>query len=217
MTQIANIIKQWHSIQQVFDLMTEQQSQQYNRVAMIRSDVFYLTPIDIWDTARPGVADVSNQVVVVPDFAKYPVNDRLIYGPYQAVKRWATTRFASIENHVHWVEQNKPGYGMHPETFVNRLLEQIQEIDGNQVQRHETMCFFRVRADESIWVNDCSQEAPFAGPKVQKNLPLDVKGAIEAILGRTCIGEPQPVAPETAAIALHCPLNPIPPYDDEVR
>ena len=50
-TTIANIIKMWHSIQSAFQLMKkhgQDNNIRYTRVAMLRSDVLFLTPIDIW-------------------------------------------------------------------------------------------------------------------------------------------------------------------------
>lgn len=66
---VDNIVKMWHSIEQVWNLM-EQHAQQahitYDRVAMLRSDVVYMTPIDIWDTGTWGTVDQHNQVAVIP-------------------------------------------------------------------------------------------------------------------------------------------------------
>ena len=228
-TQIANIFKMWHSMQSAFALM-EAQNVSYQRVAMLRSDVFYMTPIDIWERGKKSNGDgnnnivvsanknkdVENRVVVVPDFAKYPVNDRMIYGPYEAVRTWSTTRFAALEDHVQWVLQNKPGYGMHSETFVSRLLERIEQQQGYKIEEHETLCFFRVRADESIWIDDCSQEPPFAGPKVRTHLPTDIQTAVEGILGgRSCYEKPLEVTPETTIMTLQCPVDPTIYYVDD--
>lgn len=206
MTQIANIVKMWHSIQAAFGLMefhANQEAIKYARVAMLRSDVLYMTPVDIWETGT-GILDVRNQTAVIPNFANYPVNDRMIYGPSEAVRIWSMTRFETLDDHVQWILQNNPGYGMHSETFVDRLLTRIRE-QGYQVNQHDTMCFFRVRADETVWVNDCSQPSPFAGPKIQENLPSNLKAGVESILGRTCVGDIGQVAPESAALAVRCP------------
>eukprot|EP00977_Amphora_coffeiformis_P007994 scaffold1803_cov92-Amphora_coffeaeformis.AAC.17 len=222
MTQAANVIKMWHSIQEGFRLMERHAAAQqtgdgsrtaYTRVAILRSDVFYMTPIDIWETGTLGTLDRRNRVAVVPNFANFPVNDRMIYGPYGAVRIWATTRFETIEEHAQWTLQHKPGYAMHSETFVEGLLDRI-ENEGYQVNKHETICFFRVRADETIWVNDCSYPPPFTGETVLRGLPTDMKDGVEAVLGRSCLGDVFQVAPESRAEALHCPLNGMPKTDD---
>ena len=48
--------------------------------------------------------DKNNEAAVIPGFAMFPVNDRMIYGPYAAVKIWATERFRRIDDHVQKVE-----------------------------------------------------------------------------------------------------------------
>lgn len=222
MTQAANVIKMWHSIQEGFRLLQEghqgvDRHTPYRRVAVLRSDVLYLTPVDIWETGTRGVLDRRNRVAVIPDFANFPVNDRMIYGPYEAVRIWATTRFETVEEHVQWTMQHKPGYAMHSETFVEGLLQRIQQPSPDndyRVDRHETICFLRVRADETIWVNDCSYPVPFTGESVMRNLPADIKTRVEQILGRACVGNVFSVAPDSRAEALHCPLDGMPKTDD---
>lgn len=69
---------------------------EYSRVGMFRSDVLYLKPIDI-SMLNQGVFDSRNRHVVVPGFARYPANDRMIYGNVEGVKIWATRRFSLVE------------------------------------------------------------------------------------------------------------------------
>lgn len=38
----------------------------YTRVAMLRSDVVYMTPIDIWETQHMGVPDTENNLAIIP-------------------------------------------------------------------------------------------------------------------------------------------------------
>jgi len=102
---------------------------------------------------------------------------------------------------------------MHSETFVEGLLDSIQK-QGYQVAKHETICFFRVRADETIWINDCSYPSPYTGETVLHNLPTNIKDEVEAILERSCVGDVFQVAPESRAEALHCPLSGMPRTDD---
>ena len=66
---VDNIVKMWHSIEQAWYLMEAHATRehiQYQRVAMLRSDVVYMTPINIWETGDPGVMDTENTVVVIP-------------------------------------------------------------------------------------------------------------------------------------------------------
>ena len=66
---VDNIVKMWHSIEQAWNLMeSHEQSEniQYTRVAMLRSDVVYMTPIDIWETEKMGIRDRTNNVAVIP-------------------------------------------------------------------------------------------------------------------------------------------------------
>jgi hypothetical protein len=188
-----NILKMWHSIQESWDLMqshADEEGIEYSRVAMLRSDVFYLTPIDVWELPTGG-RDANNSVVVIPGFGRYPVSDRLVYGPADAVKIWATERFERMEPHVQWVLHHNPRFGLHSEIFVRRaLLEPIRGL-GFRVEEHPTMCFFRARADESIWTSDCSQAAL---PSVSAGLEEEdeetglvvVVDRVERILRRTC-------------------------------
>ena len=105
-TTLVNIIKMWHSQQSVFQLMdANQHNKHYSRVGMFRNDVLYVTPIDIYQIpstdmdyrtqakrkknrrAKPSSLlsyDKQNQYAVIPNFANFPVNDRMIYGESNA-------------------------------------------------------------------------------------------------------------------------------------
>jgi hypothetical protein len=138
---VDNIIKMWHSIQSAWLLMerhASEQNVQYTRVAMLRADVMYATSIDIYrldndhnndpdpdpdpDTNADALFDRENRIAVVPSFAKFPVNDRLIYGPHAAVKIWAVERFARLEIHVQSILKDDPGFGIHSERFLNHTF-----------------------------------------------------------------------------------------------
>ena len=191
---LDNIVKQWHSINAVWDAMEKSSLEgnpkagnndfrphQYRRVAMMRNDVVYLTPIDIYSVPESnsilGDDFSSNVASVIPDFAKYPVNDRLIYGPHSAVKIWASQRFLKIEEYSRDPSAT-PGMVMHSETFLNAsILQAIKEtntIDDNKgdaanqkfltVLEDRRMCFLRVRADGAIWIEDCdASKSGFGG------------------------------------------------------
>jgi hypothetical protein len=100
-TSTDNIVKMWHSQESIWNLMeshAKRQGIRYTRVAMLRFDVLFVTHIDIYAP--------RNISLVIPAFSKWPVNDRMAYGNNEAVKLWATGRFANIERHLnntdHW-------------------------------------------------------------------------------------------------------------------
>jgi hypothetical protein len=164
------------------------QGVEYGRVAMLRSDAFYVTPIDVWESPSTGRRDFNNSVAVIPGFSRYPVSDRLIYGPSGAVQIWAAERFERMEEHVQWTLHNHPGWGLHSEHFLQRaVLGPIREA-GFRVEEHPTMCFYRARPDESVWTSDCRLAAL---PSVVARLgpvPADDRRRVEAVLRRTCCG-----------------------------
>jgi len=124
---LRNILKMWHSQDRVWNLMEESTERQYNRVAMLRLDVIYTTPIDVYkvptnDTIPPDYNadylqtleiasrkhtpveyfdDVDESHCVLPFFKSFPVNDRYFAGPYEAAKIWAKDRFSKARKHVH--------------------------------------------------------------------------------------------------------------------
>ena len=119
-----NIIKQWHSIDAVWNemerLSSTIRSKKYDRVAILRSDVLYLEPINVYDQQH------RYNTAVIPDFANHPVSDRMFIGPYNAVKIWATQRFALVE---HQVQTYKPkGFGVHYERMMSHsILPKMEE------------------------------------------------------------------------------------------
>lgn len=121
-------------------------------------------------------------------FGRYPVSDRMIYGPYNAVKEWSTSRFASLDRHVRWVLENARGWGMHSENFVNFTLLPNVRRTGARVTDHLTMCFFRARPDETVWINDCDGPPNVASREIYKHLNTDRRQAVEEVLGRPCPG-----------------------------
>ena len=178
---LTNIVKQWHSIDSVFTLM-ETTSQKlnnvsYTRVGMFRSDVMFLTPIDIASLDRDNM-DVHNRHAVLAPFGKYPINDRMIYGPLEGVKVWATKRFKLIEKRVKLHED--PGFEMHSERFLNAtILPAIKKL-GVSLYTNPDICFLRTRPDKSVLLNDCSGN-------VGKTRDLGpVKSLVESIVGTSC-------------------------------
>ena len=175
----------WHSIQTAWNTMKEQERMRnirYERVAMLRSDVVYMTPVDIYRTAN-GALDQDNQVAVIPGFAKYPVNDRLVYGPAEAVKVWASERFERMDEHVNRTFYTNEGYGLHSEQFVAQALLSTIREKGFTVEEHPSLCMFRARPGGLVWYRDCDKSP---GNRVAKALGSDVRSVLQAVLGRNC-------------------------------
>ncbi|CAB9510071.1 expressed unknown protein [Seminavis robusta] len=198
---LDNIVKQWHSIQSVWEAMEEYTrltgQPKYDRVAMMRLDVLYALPVDIFKTDK-GSVDRQNKYAVSPGFAKYPVNDRLFYGPYDAVKIWATERFSRLDDHVHNYE---PGWGMHSERFLESAIFTAIEKTGIPMTENPDICVMRVRADQSVWMNDCiTMAGTTRGMKRIARQKL-----IEKILGRPCVKSKL----RYAVYQLHCPTGSI--------
>jgi len=199
-TTLHNIVKQWHSIEAVWNHMeatSKRLGKTYERVAMLRNDVMYMTPVDIYELEHEKY-DFDNRHAIIPDFARFPVNDRMIYGPREAVKMWATQRFPLIDNHV--VTYPEPGFGMHSERFLNHtILTPIQNDFGIEVRTNPDICFFPVRADQSTWISDCTTTGGatrgFRGKPLMKY--------VERILGRPCVKSKL----RQRVVQAHCPLQ----------
>jgi hypothetical protein len=132
---VYNILKMWHSQDRVWRLMEDTSTNHhhvyryYDRVAMLRLDVVYMTPIDIYRVPNdpipmdynvrylqslrrghrrpkqdgdPSYLDdtLRNQNAYLPGFKSFPVNDRCFIGPYGATKIWASDRFERIHDHI---------------------------------------------------------------------------------------------------------------------
>lgn len=186
---VDNIVRQWHSIESVWQLMeqhAEKLGVKYDSVGMFRSDVFFATPIDVNGKNNNGTLANPNQTeAVYPGFALFPVNDRMIYGSYNAVKTWASQRFELLEKNAHKI----PGKALHPETFLHEILFPTLRDGGTNVTANPDICFFRVRADESLWINDCLQgKRPFAQVAASHNPKwvAEQKQLVENMIGRTC-------------------------------
>jgi hypothetical protein len=181
-TSTDNIVKQWHSIEGAWGAMTKHaavKQKRYNRVAMLRSDVVYVTPINIYETANRQ-HDTNNEIAVIPSFATYPVNDRMIYGPYDAVKVWATERFSRLEKHA----EDRPGYGMHSERYLaDSILPAIEE-KGFGVEQSRNICFFRARADGQVHLNDCDDSSKFHPISLLRKMHW-----VEVASNVTCVGQ----------------------------
>lgn len=182
-SSLDNMIRQWHSVEGAFRLMRKYAKRHdidYTRVAMLRNDVVYLTPIDIMRIDN-GTLDTNNEYFVIPNFARYPVNDRMIYGPHEAVKIWATKRFDLVEERVENAQDI--GMKMHSESFMNAsILPAIQAL-GYKKSLNRDICFFRSRTSEMLMTRDCFMKADVRG--FVKN-ETNVRKIVEDTVDRNC-------------------------------
>ena len=134
-TSMDNMIKQWHSINQVWKLM-EASEVDYHRVGLFRLDVLYVHEISI--TGREDVA-------VVPNFLKSGgMNDRMFYGRRDHAEVWATKRFDLAQSYIDRYQDR----GLHSEKFMEFLMRKIPVEE-------KPICFHRVRGTGKI-KKDCS-------------------------------------------------------------
>mmetsp|Transcript_36754 Transcript_36754/g.89192 ORF Transcript_36754/g.89192 Transcript_36754/m.89192 type:complete len:441 (-) Transcript_36754:43-1365(-) len=185
-SSMDNMIKQWHSVNASFSLMesyAQSHSVEYERVAMLRSDVLYATPIDIYvlDNLNKTI-DYNNSHFVLPPFCQHPVNDRMIYGPTEAVRIWATQRFALIERRVR--QARDEGHEMHSERFLDATVLPRMESLGYHRHINRDICFMRTRANGVVILNDCFSAGVTRGLVWRHRLRI-----INRALGRRCSEE----------------------------
>ncbi|GKY95307.1 hypothetical protein MPSEU_000492500 [Mayamaea pseudoterrestris] len=167
----------WHSMSKFEQNFSQHHFYRYSRVAMLRNDVFYATPIDIY-RLPDGFLDIRNEYAVIPGFSQHPVNDRLIYGPADAVRIWAATRFERLWKHAQFMKLHHPGDGIHSERFLAYTIFPAIRDAGIPILVDNDMCFLRVRSDQSIRLDDCRVPKTTAtGPTQQ---------TVEALLHRSC-------------------------------
>jgi hypothetical protein len=173
-------VRAWHSINSAWTLMEHSAAKrgiQYTRVGMFRSDVLYVTPMDIYQTDKDTYDTKNNQALLAP-FGAIPVSDRMFYGPYEAVEIWATKRFDFLE---HYVNKCEPGWAMHSERFVDgAVLPAIRELGISTVVNPD-ICFLRTRADYSAVITDCHLLGETRG-----FVPKEMPGIVEKIVERKC-------------------------------
>jgi len=202
-----NIVKMWHSIQSAWNLMAEYETlttRKFDRIAMLRLDVVYITPINVFHVNQRELRD-DEKVALVPGFGRHPVSDRLIVGPRDAVEIWAAQRFERLDAHIEFVRRNHPGWGMHSEKYLNWSIFPAIRDTGTTIVEDDHLCFFRARVDESVWISDCGGWPVFASPSILNNLGGDKVQVLESTLGRKCLGEAQHVS--WAFVALQCPAG----------
>ena len=187
MKQIENVVMQWNSIQSAWETMEQGANDhgiKYDRVAFLRTDAFYPLPLDIFQIDK-DTYDYANRYAVIPAFARYPANDRMIYGPADAVKIWATERFKRLDNYI--ASNKEKGYGMHSERYMgNEILPSIRRETGFEVIENVDICFYRTRANDSLLVTDCSDAKGGSTRGIQE---IDQKELVEGLVQSECVEE----------------------------
>lgn len=142
-----NMIKQWHSIESVWNLMKDYRKRNnqglYDKVGLFRLDVEYQN--DIY---------MRNGDAVIPNFAHHKgLNDRLFYGSFQYAEVWASKRFDYVKEFVesrYSLLRDSNGPSLHSETFLKALLKRYKVP-----YKLENICFYRVRGHGEIRKKDC--------------------------------------------------------------
>jgi hypothetical protein len=71
---------------------------------------------------------------------------------------------------------------MHSERFLSHTLFPAIREAGFEIHEHQEMCFFRVRADDTVWVSDCDTgEMTMAGRNIEEK-----RKVVEQLIGRQC-------------------------------
>eukprot|EP00980_Cylindrotheca_fusiformis_P023929 scaffold11212_cov121-Cylindrotheca_fusiformis.AAC.8 len=183
LSNLGNVVRQWHSIDAVFQLMEQHADRnniKYTQVGMLRNDVVFLTPIDIM-RGNDELLDAGSREFFIPKFASYPVNDRMVYGPFDAVKIWATKRFKLIEKRVKL--KRAAGWVMLSERFIAESIIPAMNRAGYVKRLDPSVCFLRTRLGSVVMLNDCN-----FGHK-SKGIPTNaakVKSMVESIVQRKC-------------------------------
>jgi hypothetical protein len=199
-TSHENMIKQWHSIQQVWNLMKKNERQilmnvmnhtektidsqhlhYYKQVGLFRTDVYYPSPIHIFDS-NAAIANFSHY---------YGFNDRMFYGNYKYAEIWASKRFEFVRifeskyivktNRTlttdEWLALGKKMDGYHSETFLKHLLDHYEV----PIEKKDK-CVMRVRSGPRIKVGDCVELTQFnSNKKAMEHIALPTT-AYEPIL-----------------------------------
>ena len=152
-TSMDNMIRQWHSIESAWKLMSDYElshSSKYDRVGLFRLDVQYSDPISI---------QAQEETAVVPSLmhdtklwaSQY--NDRMFYGAREFAEIWATDRFPTVDDYMVWQQdiRHERVKGLHSESFLNYLLREKWSLPVQE----KDICFSRVRATGEIKSADC--------------------------------------------------------------
>lgn len=137
-----NMIKQWHSIESVWDFMDKAQQtyyssrtsttitttsqSHYKRIGLFRIDLEYMNPINIF-SSLPSQRNNDDNIAVLPDFGlsfpEHELNDRLFYGSYKTSHIWSH-RFNHISNYFNTTIGKSIG-GLHSETMIHVIMSSL--------------------------------------------------------------------------------------------
>jgi hypothetical protein len=186
----TNVVKMWHNLESVWKLMESYEQKlgiQYDQVAMVRLDSLYLSPIDVfYYDKKLSPEEKWDKTAVIPGFAKFPINDRFVYGPREAVHAWAN-RFDLIEYHIENARAKHKVIGLHSEHFLHKTVFPLLRERGYTIAEDDEMCFLRTRADNVVWAEDCKHDGSSTNPAQEwMNDIVQIQEKIEKVVGRNC-------------------------------
>lgn len=185
--QIITAVKRWHSMEVSWKIMEQSAAPsssggdyQYERVAMISSDVVYVTPMDIFRDGY-GNLDNENEYAVIPTFSSESpaaATDYMVYGPAETVKLWATNRFEllKISGDLHSPSSSSSlNHLLHPESFwEHALFPQMKEWGGaSAIDQHKSWCSF-FRSGKSAWINNCDKQQGIGRSRTLTDTMIDL-------------------------------------------
>lgn len=178
--QIDNILRMWHSQEAVWSMLEASAAQwnvTYTRAAMLRSDFFYLTPIDILehtDTfSREPKVDYDNKIAVYFKWPADPVMDTFFMGPARGVKAWAGAvpgedHMALMHSHILFDLRKNNKHRMYLPQYMYWTLFPAVERQNVTVVKEDVICAARVRAGDIVWLDDCARHI------INPNVRLDL-------------------------------------------
>lgn len=192
-----NVLKMWHGMHTTWEIMEEYERLKphitYDRVAILRNDVIYMTPLDVYELVpcdSPNCVHQLNQTAYIPGFSMGPVSDRSFVGPYRAAKVWAQGRFGKMDENAATMKEIDKGFGMHSEKFVlHTVFPQINQTTDVTIYEHPRLCFLRARVDLTVYNYDCNGPARWFKKSIIVNLGNSmeaVRTRIEDMTNRTC-------------------------------
>lgn len=165
-----NMIKQWHSIQAVWELMRKNEMMKgkggedemvyYEQVGLFKSDVYYISPINIMDS----IASLPNHSY------NWGYNDRMFYGHRKNAEVWAD-RFSFTEKFendfmtkfdANGTEEKNNCNGYHSESFLRHLL---REHDVEVQPR--AICTWEIIEASQLSTNDCDSLEEYKSKKME--------------------------------------------------
>jgi hypothetical protein len=87
-------------------------------------------------------------------------------------------------------------------------IQKLKSVGGGrpfyEVVESDTICFFRARADESVWIDDCGGPPKKALPSIVQNMNPNRKALVETTLGRKCGAIRKFRRPDATVVYLNC-------------